>query len=157
MMRYLSRIMLIDDREKVIVHKAVFLKAIVAFSKILPEPTRDNVEYPNTVILMGIRDKYFTLHANPGRNAMYKAAFRILLYLSERPWKIFICEYEHDPRPRHIFDWLVEELVEAVISGKWVPRPVGHPSGFWDEPRTEEGNYGLYRGRNFAKYIEGKL
>lgn len=154
MVQNLGRIMLVTKRALVIEHKAIFLKAIIAFAKILPEPTRENVSYPNTLIIMDIRDKFFTLHANPGRTAMYKAAFKILIFFYEKMWKIFICEYEHDPRPRHIFDWLVEELVEAVISGRWVPRPAGHPSGFWNEPRTNQGQYGLNRGRNFAKYIE---
>ena len=131
--------MLTVAREFVIKHKATFQKAIIAFASILPEPTKDNTLEPNSLILLEKRDKFFRYYKFPNRIELYNAV-----------WKILIDEYEHDPQPRNIFQWLLEELIEEVLSGRWKPRPSGHPSGLWGEPRP----YGLYSGREFKNKIE---
>ena len=141
-MDYLSRWMLVTMRAFVIKHKAIFRLAVIAYAKILLEPTKDNTLEPNSHILLDIRDKFFEHYTLPDRRTLFESA-----------WKIFICEYEHDPHYRHIGDWLIEELVESVMSGEWKPRPIGEPSGWWKEPRYSEGNYGGNRGRKFAELI----
>lgn len=116
-------------------------KAITVLSLRFPEPTRENILYPNSHLLLDARDKFFEYECNKGKKALFQAI-----------WKIFIDEYEHDPYYRYRIDWIIEEMVEAVISGKWKPRPTGRPSPFWTEPDP----HGLYEGRNFKQYI-GKL
>ncbi len=131
-------------RAFVIGHKAIFEKAIIAFAAILPDYTRENCNEVNTKILFDIEDKFWRFYNLPTRTALFKAA-----------WKIAKFENEHDPHYRDIiFGWAVEELVEAVIDGRWKPRPIGHPSGFWNEPRVEgAGDHGGYKGRRFARFI----
>lgn len=132
-------------RKFVIDHKSIFEKAIIAYAAILPEYTRENCNDPNTKILFDVEDKFWEFYSNPGKEKLFKAG-----------WKIAKFENEHDPHYRDIvFGWLVEEIVEAVVDGEWTPRPVGHPSGFWKEPRIPGvGNYGKYKGRKFKKYID---
>ena len=140
---YLSQWMLVSKRDFVIKCKAVLRKVVIWFASKLPDPTKENTLEPNSHILLAIRDKFFGYYNNKGREDMFRAA-----------WKVLICEYEHDPHYRHILDWLIEEVVESVMSGEWKPRPSRHPSGFWNEPRTPDGDYGNYHGRQFAKLIK---
>jgi len=107
----------------IVKHKAVFEKAIIAFAKIVPEPTKENTKYPNTHILMDIRDKFFELENNPGRKALFEAA-----------WKVLIAEYEHDPYYRFRLDWVLEEIQKSG----WRERPAWHPvRSEWNEPLPE--------------------
>jgi len=142
---FITRWMLRDNRAAVITQKAIFMAAIFVFAKFLPEPTHENVQEANSHILLEKWAKFKQFfNLSPVRNALYDAA-----------WKILIDESEHDGVPRYILYWLVEELVEETIYGRWEPRPAGHPSGaYWLEPRTSCGDHGLYRDRNFLRYIE---
>jgi len=175
----LSQWMLVTMRDFVIKHKAVLRKVIIWYAKSLPEPTIEDtpdptkrkVLEPNSRILLEIRDKFFSYYANPGREELFKAAWKIAISECEKGMyyrygepssdeflmalsKVGISESEHDPHYRDIGQWLLEELVERVMSGEWKPRPSRHPSGFWNEPRTPEGDYGRYHGRQFAKLIK---
>ena len=140
---FLSNWMLQANRDFVIKHKGILELAIIAFAFILPEPTKENTLEPNSHVLIDRRDKFFSYYTNGSKMALFKAA-----------WKIRICEYEHDPHYRSLDDWDVEEQVEAVLDGRWQPRPIGRPASFWDEPRTEEGDHGLYNGRRFKELIK---
>ena len=143
MAQSLSRIMLIHIRDFVIKHKGIFEKAIIAYAKALPEPTKEMGRdgyclEPTSHVLLDFREKFRSYYANPTKQALFEAG-----------WKIAIDENEHDPHYRDIvFGWLVEELVEAVLDGRWPPRRSGHPSSSWKEPQ-----HGKYRGRKFARFI----
>ena len=139
----LGRWALVRARQFVITHKSIFEKAIIAFASIMPDYTRDNCVETNSLILFDIRDKFFQYYTNDSKMRLFKAA-----------WKIAIFENEHDPHYRDvIFGWILEELVEAVMDGRWQSRLAGHPSGHWEEPRTPQGAFGKYRGRRFAELI----
>jgi len=136
----------------VIKHKGVFMKAIIAFANTLPEPAREGdtdpnkkvVGDPNSPLIMDVFDKFFEYFHHEGRVELLQAAR-----------KIFIFEYDHDPDYRNMFQFFLEEFVELVMSGKWKPRPIGHPSGtYWTEPRNHEGDHGLYNGRKFRTLIK---
>ncbi len=109
-------------RQFVIEHKGIFQKAIIAFASVFPEPTIENTTHPNTHILIGTKGKFLEYEDNPGRKALFEAA-----------WKIFIAEYEHDPYYRYRFDWILEQILES----DWSPRPLGHPVNCWKEPERD--------------------
>jgi len=135
----LGRWMLNMNRESVIKWKQVLESIILWFASKLPDPTRENVGYPNSLILLDIEDRFFSHYTNDSKTPLFRAA-----------WKTLICEYDHDPHYRHIFDWFLEELVEETLKGNWKPRPPEHPPGGWVESRPN----GLYRGRQFASLIK---
>lgn len=143
--KWISQIMLITMRDFVIKHKNVFELAIIAYAKILPEPTHENVLEQNSHVLLDMREKWRGYYTNNGKRPLFEAA-----------WKIAICENEHDPHYRDIvFGWGVEEVVEAVLDGLWQPRRSRHPgSSGWKEPKNSEGNYGNYNGRSFKALIK---
>lgn len=136
---WLSHWMLQSMRAFVIEHKGIFEKAIIAYAKILPEPTKENTLEPNSHILLDRKDKFFGYYCNSSKMALFEAI-----------WKIRICEYEHDPHYRHISDWDAEEQTESMLSGEWKPRPTNHPSGGWNEPHP----YGGYVNRSFKNLIK---
>ena len=140
MIESVSRYMLKTARGFIIEHKMVFQMAIVAFAKVLPEPTLENTGWGNTPILLRIRDKFAHYHQNDGKKALMLAA-----------WKIFINEMEHDPYYRSLFQWVLEEIVESIMDGEWRPRNFAEtpPQRFWAEPRP----YGDYNGRKFKELI----
>jgi hypothetical protein len=131
--------MLNDNRAFVIKCKCVLERIIIWFASKLPEPTKENVVYPNSLILLNIQDRFFSHYRNDSKWSLFHSA-----------WKVFVIEYEHDPHYRHIFDWLLEEIFEEVINGRWQPRPPGTPQDGWVEQRPN----GLFRGRNFKQYIK---
>lgn len=122
----LKQWMLREARQFVIEHKGIFMKAIVAFADILPEPTKENTVRHNTHVLIDLRDKFLRYDTIANRTKLYEAA-----------WKIFIAEYEHDADETYRFDWLVEELANS----DWETRPIGHPATNWQEPDPYGGGY----------------
>jgi hypothetical protein len=102
--------------------KAPFLKAIVQLAKRYPEPTTENLMHPNSLILLGLRDKFFNYDTCISRKTLFESAFRVL-----------IDEYEHDPHYRYRIDWLIEEIANSG----WQARPDGRPAAYWNEsPKT---------------------
>ena len=91
--------------------------ALVAIAKRYPEPTKENCTHPNTQILFDLWEK-FKEHdrTSPARAAMFDAVF-----------KIFICEYEHDPYYRSRFDWCLEFIKKT----NWKKDPLGRPVIGW--------------------------
>lgn len=125
-------------RPIIIAAKDLIIKYLIHLSRKYPEATHDNVLRPNSHLWIDIKDRFFEYEDNPGRNSLFEAVFRI-----------FIAQYEHDPYYTYRIDWVIEEVVELVMSGKWKPRPQGHPINFWKEPK----DYGDYIGKNFKKKI----
>lgn len=72
------------------------------------EPKRANILLPNTGILFDVED---ACHSVYPATQYSRACFRIVK-----------CEYEHDPFYRYRMDWWLEEIVEAFVSGRWIPR-----------------------------------
>lgn len=62
-----------------------------------PEPTRENCEQPNTILLLDARDRFFECSINPFRNPLFRAI-----------WRIFIVIYEHDKFYRERINWVVQ-------------------------------------------------
>ena len=111
-------------REYVINHvKAPLMKILIAIAKRLPEPTKINTLSPNSHILIDVRDEFFKHENNPGRDGLFRAAFKIL-----------ICEYEHDPYYRYRMDWMLEEMYRRG----WQPLPEGRPRGITWNHNIEE-------------------
>lgn len=98
----------------------IALIQIVRIVKRYPEPTRENTPGGNVHILLGIEDKFFKYENNSGRDALFRAAFRL-----------FIATYAHDPYYRYRADWFKEEWDKS----NWELRPAGHPNGSWKEPK----------------------
>ena len=111
-------------------------KAIIAYASILPEPTKENCIYPNTHILLDIRDEYFKYADNPTKDKLERAV-----------WKIFITEYEHD----HYYGDRISFGIEKAANSEWKPRSVGHPVLYWNEPEPYGGGY-LIKDETLKKY-----
>lgn len=102
--------------------KKPLIKAITTLARRFPEPTRENCQHPNTLILFDIWDKFFEYEDNPRRGALFQALKRLS-----------IAEYEHDPYYRDRIGFFIEELVKAVSDGRWQSRSI-RPMSHWKEP-----------------------
>ncbi len=102
--------------------KKPLLKAITILATRFPEPTRELTNAPNTHRFLEIKDKFFEFEDNKGRNALFRAI-----------WKIFIWVYEHDKYYRHRIDWVIEQIIELNNQGFWQPREPRKPSRHWKE------------------------
>ena len=104
--------------------KEVLEKKIIAHIKKYPEPTRENCEHPNSLILFDIRDKFLEYETHPNKTGLWQAAFKLL-----------IAEYEHDDYYRFRFDWLLEQINERG----WLPR-TEIPNVCWKEAGRGDGD-----------------
>jgi len=125
--RYAKSMLTGTMRGFVIKHKGIFLKAIIAFAKILPEPKREDCKRPNSPVLFDIWDRLLKHLSLVSRIPLFKAAR-----------KLHIAEYEHDPWESELFDCFVEELVIAYLDGAYQPRTIGRPAAYWNEPIAEQ-------------------
>ena len=135
--------MLRTKRQFFIDRKAIFEKAIIAFAACLPDPDKMECEYVNDWIIKRMWEEKFSKYLNC-KQSLYKAAFKI--------WR---CMMGHGVEHRVFVDFIIEEIVEAIMDGEWKPREIGYPGHrIWKEPRTEHaGNYGGFHGRRFVKLI----
>jgi hypothetical protein len=88
-------------------------RALQVFQQ-FPEPTRENTRWKNTEILFELRDKFFKLENNPGRDN----AFKLI-------WKFIIILYDYDPYYQQRIDWLVDEFKSLLPL--WEAREPGFP------------------------------
>ncbi len=138
--------MLRAAREFIVGHKDIFKAAIIAYANAMPDPDKMECSYVNVPVLKRIRDKFMGyLNLKGQEHDLYEAV-----------WKIVICEADHDPDHRALIEFVLEELVEAILDGEWKPREIGMPGPrVWGEPRTEHaGNYGGFHGRRFRQLIK---
>ncbi len=144
--------MLRTARQFIIEHKDIFKRAIIEYANAMPDPDKMECLYVNTPILKRIRDKFMGYLR---LEDIFKDSISLEKSLYAAAWKIVICEADHDPDHRALAEWVIEELVEAVMDGEWKPREVGMPGpGVWGEPRTKTaGNYGGYHERRFRSLI----
>ena len=98
--------------------KAPLMAKIISLANKYPDPTRENCVQPNSRILFDIWDLFLEYEHNPGREALFDAAFKLL-----------IAEYEHDPYYRFRLDWMLEEIEKR----EWQPRS-RIPMNCWNEP-----------------------
>ena len=98
----------------------IALIQMVRIARRYPEPTEKHTREPNTHTLIDIQNKFFKNEDNAGRDALFRAM-----------WRMFIIEYEHDPYYRDRLDWIVRELVGAVKNGKW--KSGRRPKKCWNE------------------------
>jgi hypothetical protein len=131
--------------------KAPLMKAIISFSnssklrkvRLLlsiislickyPTVTRQNSKGTNANTVMDIEEKFFKYENNPGREPLFRAFFRV--------WK---SELAHDEYYEGREDWIIEEIIKALLAGKWMPRRPGHPRPrWWREPQPYGGQHSL--------------
>ena len=118
--------------------RILLLIEIIRLTKRYPKVTRENCLNSNTLILFDTFDKFLEYEDNPGRIELFRSFF-----------KLAKGEYEHDPSYRARMNFLIEELVEATLDGKWLPRGNDKPIDNWKEPKP----FGLYQGRRFKSKI----
>ncbi len=75
---------------------APLVKAMVLLARRYPEPTHDNVLYPNSHILLNIQESFKYHWYGLRRVELYDALFRVL-----------IVKYEHSPAWRNMLDWFL--------------------------------------------------
>jgi len=84
-----------------------------------PEATIENTSEPGTLILIGIKDKFFKRFKLSTRKVVFKVAFRLL-----------IGTRAHDPFESDLLDWFVWEIKKS----DWPPRIAGRPQlPYWIE------------------------
>ncbi|KKN72892.1 hypothetical protein LCGC14_0405960 [marine sediment metagenome] len=117
--KWVSWWMLFHKRQYVIDKiKKPLMKAIVTLAMRYPEATKDHTLLPKTHILIDIQNKFFEYENNKGRDALFRAM-----------WRMFIIEYEHDGYYRDRIDWVIEEIVKSG----WGIRPIRFPVKCWKE------------------------
>ena len=109
------------------------IPTIIRLVRLYPEPTYENTRSANTYASLQIRDKFFKYERNSWRVPMFRAIFRIV-----------IDEFEHDIYYASRRDWLVEEIIKAILAGTWQPREYDHPdASWWTEPKPKGGKYSI--------------
>ena len=91
--------------------KAPLLKAITILASRYPEPAKEYTSAKNTHNLLDIQKEFFDHEDNAGRDALFRAI-----------WRIFIIEYEHDTYYRNRIDWVIEKIVNMSNNGTWQQR-----------------------------------
>jgi hypothetical protein len=82
--------------------KKPLMKALVILAKRYPYPTKENTLFPNTHVLIDLRDEFLSHCQNPPRKTLFEAI-----------WRVFICEYEHDPYYHFRIDWVIDKIRES--------------------------------------------
>lgn len=93
---------------------------VLKISRRFPIPTKAFTNVPNTHRLLELEEKFFEHEDNKGRNALFRAI-----------WRIFIVVYEHDGYYRSRIDWIIGELTKMVNQGSW--KQGDRPKRFWKE------------------------
>ena len=91
-------------------------KAIVILAGRYPEPTRENLVHPNSLILLDILDEYLQHDTNERRRELFKAVFRIA-----------IAKYEHSPNYRYPIDFILKE----IFVREWKPWNPNRQLNYW--------------------------
>jgi len=112
--------------------KAPLLEAIVSLANKYPEPTKDNLQHPISLALLGIMCKFCSYEDNPGREGLFRAVGRLL-----------IDEVEHDAYYRDRFQFILEEIIKSILDGNWSARGKDKPSACWKEPRPHGGVHSI--------------
>lgn len=120
--------------------KAPLLENIVSLAGKYPEPTKDNLEHPVALAMLDIMEKFYTYEDNKIRIGLFKAM-----------GKLATNEIEHDGYYRERLQFILEEIIKAILSGKWTPRDSGNPAICWKEPQPHGGAHSI-----IAKMIEHK-
>ena len=102
-------------RGYIVKHKGIFQKAIIAYARMIPEPTKDNTSLPNIHLLLDLRDEFLE-HVNiPSRIELIKALF-----------KIGISEYAHDI----VYQFFIDFIVYMLKKKDW-ELPIKWESPYW--------------------------
>ena len=96
----------------------IALIQIVRIARRYPEPTKENTSLPRTHILIDVRDWFFEHEDNPGRDALFRAM-----------WRMFIIEYEHDGYYTPRIDGITEEMQKRG----WGIRSIKTSMSHWKE------------------------
>ncbi len=125
----LSKFMLRDNRQYVIDKvNAPILKALVILANRLPKINKQNTVDPNTHVLIDNWDKFFEMEDNQTREPLFRALRGITL-----------AKHETDPYYRDRINVHAELLVEAILDGKWKPRPLNSPPSCWKNDYRGKG------------------
>ena len=96
-------------------------------------PTKENCTYPNSLVLLDIKEWFFAHLARNKNTPLYMiGAERAEMFNSA--WNMFINVYEHVAEWHDFFDAIVEKLVSIYNSGGWEKKQEGRPiPRFWRE------------------------
>ena len=107
--------------------KAPLLKAIISLANKYPEPTKDNTD---SLIAHTLIDIFGEFHKH---NRVRRDLFHAV-------GKVIPSEVEHDSVYAHLFQIFLEYVIEAILDGKWTPRPLNKPSTrYWIKEETPYG------------------
>ena len=101
--------------------------AVVLYGRRYPEPTRENIKNPDSLVLFDIWEEFFELEDNPGRDPFFKALRRIT-----------IGEIESNDYYAQRVTWWLMKLAQAYIDGRWQPNLPCCPFANWKDPATIE-------------------
>ena len=74
-------------------------KVMVLIANRYPEPTRENCQHPNSILLLDTRDEFFECWETNSRKPLFEAL-----------WRVLIVKYEHSQNYRNMMDWLILKL-----------------------------------------------
>ena len=90
-----------------------------------PEPTRENCNNPDALVMLDIWDEFFKWEDNP-----YRDPFFLLMR------RVSVATVEHCDFDNQRITWWIFKLVQAYMDGKWQPRLPSTPSYCWNEPEV---------------------
>ena len=117
---------------------------ISAFSLIekYPAPTKGNISETNTLVCLDIAEKFNKYYNNWMRKPLFNVVYRL-----------FFGTTAHDLHYASVRDWWAEEIVKAILAGKWQLRQEGWPEKhytqnptvieLWTEPEPYGGKHSI--------------
>lgn len=120
------------------VSRVLAIIEIIRIARRYPEPTKDNLVFRNSRIIVEIQDELNKYLNIPQRKLLLNAALRILAD-----------EIEHDGPYSWLFDWFIYELIRRG----WQPEPRGTPMHrYWNGPLYKD-NFTETNPNEFAKRV----
>lgn len=145
--------------------KKPLMETIIALAEKYPVPTHTNIEHANSHVMLDILGKFLSYENNDTRNHGTERLFRALgiIHINEcerysfhrRSFRnicsiffkvfgfLFTDESEHDTYYRDRIQFLLEEVILAILDGRWTPRGENRPSMCWLEPRPYGGEHSI--------------
>jgi len=98
-----------------------------------PPVTRENARRANSFVLMDIFDRFLRYENNAGRKPLFEAIF-----------KVWLGEGEHDGYYDSRENFILEQIIIAILNGDWKPRSKGMPwAKHWNEPGPYGGTHSI--------------
>lgn len=131
--RMLKRIVSLGEGKQRLWRRFLSFVEVIRLVKAYPDLTYENTLNTNTHTMMGITERFLKYEDNPGREPLFRAIF-----------KLAMAKFEYDNYYASRRDFIIEEIIIAILNGEWEPRPVNWPDPkWWHEPLPFGGEHSI--------------